>query len=162
MTYSIIGSGHIGSALARQFARKGTDVAIANARGPDSLGALGKELGQHIIPQTLEAALKADMVILATPFSAVPVIARAGGNWTGKIVIDATNAIDFPAFTPTDLGGRPSSEVVAGDDAKANSEVASLAAKFGFAPITLGKLSEGGLLQQFGGPLTIQNLLKLG
>src|SRR5579863_6085059 len=198
MTYSIIGSGHIGSALARQFVRKGMDVAIANARGPDSLGPLSKEFGQHIIPQTLEAALKADIVILAIPFSAVPDIARAGGNWTGKIVIDATNAIDLPAFTPTDLGGRPSSEVVAeklrgarlvkafntlpaavlamepteggghrvlfisGNDAKANSEVASLAAKFGFAPIILGKLSEGGLLQQFGGPLTIQNLVKLG
>jgi predicted dinucleotide-binding enzyme len=198
MTYSIIGSGNIGSALARQFARKGTDVAIANARGPDSLGALGKELGRHIIPQTLEAALKADMVILATPFSAVAVIARAGGDWKGKIVVDATNAIDFPAFTPTDLGGRPSSEVIAeklrgarlvkafntlpaavlamdpteggghrvlfisGNDAEANTEVAKLAAKFGFAPITLGRLSEGGLLQQFGGPLTIQNLVKLG
>ena len=74
------GSGHIGSALARQFARKGTDVAIANAHGPDSIGPLGKELGQHIIPQTLEAAFKADIVILATPFSAVPVIARAGGQ----------------------------------------------------------------------------------
>ena len=112
MTYSIIGSGNIGSALARQFARKGTDVAIANARGPGSLGPLGKELGRHIIPQTLEAALKADMAILATPFSAVPDIARAGGDWKGKIVVDATNAIDFPAFTSKDLGGRPSTEIV--------------------------------------------------
>jgi predicted dinucleotide-binding enzyme len=198
MTYSIIGSGHIGSALARQFACTGIDVAIANTRGPDSLGRLGKELGHHIIPQSLEAALQADTVILASPFSAVEVIARAVSDWTSKIVIDATNAIDFPAFTPTDLGGRPSSEVVAeklrgarlvkafntlpaavlamdpteggghrvlfisGNDAEANSEVASLAAKFGFAPITLGRLSEGGLLQQFGGPLTIQNLVKLG
>jgi 8-hydroxy-5-deazaflavin:NADPH oxidoreductase len=198
MTYSIIGSGNIGSAIARQFARKGINVAIANTRGPDSLGPLGDKLGHHIIPQTLEAALKADIVILAVPFSAVPVVARAGGDWTSKIVVDATNAIDFPAFTPTDLGGRPSSEVVAeklrgarlvkafntlpaavlaqdpteggghrvlfisGNDAEANSEVASLAAKFGFAPITLGKLSEGGLLQQFGAPLAIQNLVKLG
>jgi 8-hydroxy-5-deazaflavin:NADPH oxidoreductase len=198
MTYSIIGSGNIGSAVARQFARKSISVAIANARGPGSLAALCKELGQHIVPQTLEAALRADTVILAVPFSAVPVIARAGGDWTRKIVIDATNAIDFPAYTPTDLGGRPSSEVVAeklrgarlvkafntlpaavlamdpteggghrvlfisGNDAEANSEVAGLVAKFGFAPIDLGKLSEGGLLQQYGGPLTIQNLLKLG
>ena len=48
------------------------------------------------------------------------------------------------------------------NDAEANSEVASLAAKFGFVPIVLGTLSQGGLLQQFGGPLTIQNLVKLG
>lgn len=197
MTYSIIGSGNIGSAVARQFARKDIDVAIANRRGPESLAPLCKELGRHVTPQTLEAALRADIVILAVPFSAVAAVARAGGDWTGKIVVDATNAIDFPAFTPTDLGGRPSSEVVAeklrgarlvkafntlpaavlaadaieggrhrvlfvsGNDAEANSGVASLAAKFGFAPIVLGKLAAGGLLQQFGGPLAIQNLVKL-
>jgi predicted dinucleotide-binding enzyme len=46
MTYSIIGSGNIGSALARQFARNGIAVAIANPRGPDSLQLLKKELGQ--------------------------------------------------------------------------------------------------------------------
>jgi 8-hydroxy-5-deazaflavin:NADPH oxidoreductase len=50
---------------------------------------------------------------------------------------------------------------ISGNDAEANLEVASLAEKFGFAPIILGKLAEGGLLQQFGGPLTIQNLVKL-
>jgi hypothetical protein len=197
MTYSIIGSGNIGSAVARHFARNSINVAISNARGPGSLAALCKELGQHIVPQTLEAALRADTVILAVPFSAVSVIARAGGDWMGKIVIDATNAIDFPAYTPTDLGGRPSSEVVAeklrgarlvkafntlpaailaadaaidgrprvlfisGNDAEANSEVASLAGKFGFAPIILGKLAEAGLLQQYGGPLMNQNLVKL-
>jgi len=198
MSYSIIGSGHIGAAVARQFARKGIDVGIANARGPESIATLSKELGRHVAPRTLEDALSADIVILAVPFSAVPLIARARGDWSGKIVIDATNAIDFPAYTPTDLGGRPSSELVAetlrgarlvkafntlpasiladdptvegrhrvlfisGNDAEANSEVAALAEKFGFAPIILGKLTEGGLLQQYGGPLTIQNLLKLG
>ena len=151
MNYSIIGSGNIGSAVARQFARKSIEVAIANTRGPGSLAALCKELGHHITPQTLEAALRADTVILAAPFSAVSVIARAAGNWMGKTVIDATNAIDFPAYTPTDLGGRPSSEVVA-EHVRGE--------KFGFAPIILGKLAEGGLLQQYGGPLTIQNLVK--
>jgi predicted dinucleotide-binding enzyme len=48
MTYSIIGSGNIGSAIARQFARKGINVVIANTRGPDSLAPLAKELGGHI------------------------------------------------------------------------------------------------------------------
>ena len=32
MTYSIIGSGNIGSAVARQFARQAIDVAIANTQ----------------------------------------------------------------------------------------------------------------------------------
>ena len=198
MTYSIIGSGNIGSALARQFARKGMDVAIANPRGPDSLQLLKKELGQHIVPQTIEAALSANTVILAAPFTAVREIAGNSRNWKGKIVIDATNAIDFPSYAPTDLGGRPSSELVAeqlrgvrlvkafntlpaailaadpadghgrrvifvsGNDVEANAEVVDLVEKLGFAPILLGKLTEGGLLQQYGGPLMIQNLIKMG
>jgi 8-hydroxy-5-deazaflavin:NADPH oxidoreductase len=62
--------------------------------------------GQRVIPQTLEAALRADIVILAVPFSAVADIAHAESDWMGRIVIDATNAINFPAYTPTDLGGR--------------------------------------------------------
>jgi predicted dinucleotide-binding enzyme len=198
MSYSIIGSGNIGTALARQFARKGITVAIANARGPDSLQILEKELGQHMVPQTVEAALTATVVILAVPFTAVAAIARTSRDWAGKIVVDATNAIDFPSYAPTDLDGRPSSEIVAGqlpgarivkafntlpaavlasdpseghghrvifisgNDTEANAEVTALAEKLGFAPIALGKLAEGGLLQQYGGPLMIQNLIKMG
>jgi predicted dinucleotide-binding enzyme len=197
MTYSIIGSGNIGTAVARQFARKGIEIAIANTRGVDSLLPLAKELGRQIVPQTLELALSADTVILAAPFSAIPGIERSGRDWQGKIVVDATNAIDFPAYTPADLGGRPSSEIVAeqlpgarlvkafntlpaavlaadpiesrgqrvlfisGNDAEANSLVAVLIEKLGFAPITLGRLAEGGLLQQYGGPLMLQNLMKV-
>src|ERR1700722_6666470 len=189
MTYSIIGSGNIGSALARQFARNGIAVAIANLRGPDTLQLLKKELGQHIVPQTIESALTANTVILAAPFTAVAAIARKSGDWKRKIVVDATNAIDFPSYAPTDLGGRPSSELVAeqlrgarvvkafnslpapilaadpaeghgrrvifvsGNDAEANAEVAGLVEKLGFAPIVLGNLTEGGLLQQYGGPV---------
>jgi 8-hydroxy-5-deazaflavin:NADPH oxidoreductase len=44
MTYAIIGSGAIGSALARQFARSNINVLIANSRGPDSLTGLVAEL----------------------------------------------------------------------------------------------------------------------
>jgi len=198
MTYSIIGSGNIGSAVARQFARKRINVVIANTRGPDSLAPLAKELGSHVTPQTIQSAVKADIVILAAPFTAIDVIARSSSDWNGKIVVDATNAIDFPAFTPTDLGGKPSSAVVAqklpgarlvkafntlpaavlaseptqdggrrvvflsGDDTEANAKIASLVEQLGFAPINLGKIDAGGLLQQFGGPLALQNLVKVG
>jgi hypothetical protein len=34
-----------------------------------------------------------------------------------------------------------------------------LATLLGFSPITLGRLEEGGLLQQFGGPLTMHSLI---
>jgi predicted dinucleotide-binding enzyme len=33
-------------------------------------------------------------------------------NWSGRTVIDPTNAIKFPDFTPADLGGKFSSSIV--------------------------------------------------
>jgi predicted dinucleotide-binding enzyme len=196
MTYAIIGSGAIGSALARQFARSNIDVLIANSRGPDSLAGLVAELGSHVTPTALPEAMEADTVILAVPFSAVADAVQTSAQRNGRIVVDATNAIDFPAFTPKDLGGRPSTAVIAemvpgarvvkafntlpaavlasdptqdggrrvlfvsGNDAGANADIASLIERLGFAAITLGELSHGGLLQQFGAPLVAQNLTK--
>jgi len=109
MNYAIIGSGKIGTALARTFARKGISVAIANTRGPDSLAPLAKEIGETIIPQTLQDALKADLVILAVPFRAYQDVAQAANDWNGKIVIDAMNAW---GVLPEELNGLLSSEVV--------------------------------------------------
>jgi predicted dinucleotide-binding enzyme len=196
MTYSIIGSGLIGTAIARHFSRTGLDILIANRRGVDSLGDLAHDLGPHIKPVPLTVALAADMVFLALPYDAIGEATRAVTDWKGKIIVDATNAIDFPAFTPRDLSGRPSSDIVAsslkgarlvkafntlpaailakdpteapgrrvlfvsGNDNAANAQVASLIQKLGFAPIVLGKVAEGGRLQQFGGPLVAQNFIK--
>jgi hypothetical protein len=36
-------------------------------------------------------AAGADLVVLAVPFVAVPDVAAAVGNWTGRTVVDATN-----------------------------------------------------------------------
>ena len=44
-SYSIIGSGAIGSALAGHFASKGIEVLLANNRGPASLEDLVRKLG---------------------------------------------------------------------------------------------------------------------
>lgn len=195
MTYAILGSGNIGKAIAGQFARKQINVLVANERGPESLAPLVAELGSSIVAAPVKDALLADVVILAIPFTAVPGATR-GVSWGNRIVVDATNAIDFPAFTPTDLGGRPSSEVIAdavpgarvvkafntlpaevlardpaegtsrrvlwvsSNDAPASAEIAELIERLGFFAIQLGKLNEGGLLQQFAGPLTVHSLLK--
>ena len=198
MTYAIIGSGAIGTALARQFARKSIPVKIANSRGPASIAPLASELGASIRPADLSEALAADIVILAVPFASVGETVKSARPWKGRIVIDATNAINFTDFSPADLGGRLSSEIVAeavpgarlvkafntlpaalladapdgptgrrtvflsSDDATAAKAVEGLAESLGFAPIALGKLAEGGRLQQFGGALMVQNLIKQG
>jgi predicted dinucleotide-binding enzyme len=110
MTYSIIGSGNVGSALARQFARNGIAVGVANSRGPTSVEALERELAGYVTALSLQDAVKADVVILAIPFSAHKAVARAGAPWTDKIVVDAMNTYGVP---PEDLNSLPSSLVVA-------------------------------------------------
>ncbi len=110
MNYSIIGSGKVGTALARQFARNGIPVGVANTRDPITLSALVSELGDTVIAQTIDQALTADVVILAIPFNAHRDIGRKLAYWNGKIVIDAMNTYGVP---PEELGDQLSSDIVA-------------------------------------------------
>ncbi|MBZ9844047.1 NADPH-dependent F420 reductase [Mesorhizobium sp. CA5] len=201
MTYAIIGSGAIGHAIATQFARQGIDVMVANSRGPSSLAEMARALGPNMRPATIGDAAHADVVILAIPFGAIPAFvvnaSAAGANWNNRVVIDASNAVDFPSFKPADLGGRLSTEIVAkafpgarvvkafntvpaakleappaqaggrrvvalsGDDGSARSQVATLIERLGYAALDLGTLRQASHLQQFGGTLVAQDLIKL-
>jgi predicted dinucleotide-binding enzyme len=113
MTYAIIGSGAIGSALLTHFSAKGIAAKVANSRGAASLDATATKFGGTVVPTDIADALAQDIVILALPFTAVPDLAKLRKDWTGTIVVDATNAIQFPDFRPADLGGRLSSDIVA-------------------------------------------------
>ena len=195
MSIAIIGSGAIGRALATRFARKGMAVSMTT-RGESSAADLARELSPHVTTTSVREGLQADIVLLAVPFPAIRDLGSLASAWGDRIVVDATNAIDFPNFTPTDLGGRPSTQIVgellraprvvkafntlpaallaaepevsggrrvlflSGDDASANAQVAALIEKMGFAAVDVGKLAEGGRLQQFGGVLTIKNLVQ--
>jgi 8-hydroxy-5-deazaflavin:NADPH oxidoreductase len=196
MNYAIIGSGNIGSALARQFARSGIAVWVANAKGPERVAPLADELGSSIVPVELSEALRADVVVLAIPFDAVKGLVEQVDDWGGRIIVDPTNAIDYADFSPADLGGRPSSDLVgewavnarvvkafghtwakvlardpsdgrggrrvlfvSGNQPDANAEIAELVEQLGFQPIDLGRNDQGGVLQQFGGPLTTRSLI---
>ena len=181
MSYAIIGTGKIGQALAKAFDRKGIEVAFASRRSPAELAPIAKAIGPTIVPKSLQDAFTAEVVLLAVPFATYKDIAKAGGNWQGKIVIDAMNAY---GVAPEDLGGLPSSAAVAqalsgarlvkafnhlpaetlgkdpnveggkrvlflsSDDEGASAQVAELFEKLDFAPVSLGKLAEGGLLVQ--------------
>ena len=114
-SFSIIGSGAIGSALAGHFASKGIEVLLANNRGPASLEDLVRKLGPKVRAATVKDAAKADIVILAVPWLAHADAVAGLAPWGGRIVIDAMNAgfISPEGLRPFDLGGRPSSQVVA-------------------------------------------------
>jgi hypothetical protein len=109
MKYVIIGSGQIGTALARIFARKNVEVGIANSRGPETLESFAKEVGSSVRPVSMEEAHRAEIIFLAVPFTSHKEIAEKFEQWNGKILVDVTNAL---RVAPQALGGRLSSEIV--------------------------------------------------
>ena len=110
MSYSIIGFGKIGHALAKAFARRGIEVSVATTRDPQNFASAAAAIGPEIIPTTLAEAVKANIIFLAVRFESHPDVAKALPNWKGKTIVDVTNAYGVP---PEKLGGQPSSKVVA-------------------------------------------------
>jgi len=103
----IIGAGRIGQAMARTALRSGRTAVISNSRGPQTLTSVVETLGDGVSAGTVEQASAADLVVLAVPWGNVR-DAVQGLEWSGQVMIDATNDFD-----PSDLNGRTSSEVVA-------------------------------------------------
>jgi len=89
-TIGLIGSGNIGSTVARLAVAAGHDVVLSNRRGPDSLADLVAELGPRARAATpQEAAAAGDIVVVTIPLKSyrdVPV-----EPLRGKVVIDTNN-----------------------------------------------------------------------
>jgi 8-hydroxy-5-deazaflavin:NADPH oxidoreductase len=89
-TIAILGSGHVGSNLAKAAIAHGYDVVLSNTGSPDSLAALVAELGPKARAATpAEAAAAGDLAIVAIPIGTidqVPVQPLAG-----KVVIATVN-----------------------------------------------------------------------
>ena len=89
-TLGIIGSGHIGSAVARLAVGAGMNVVIANSRGPETLQELVTELGPLAQAGTVaEAAERGDAVVLSIPLKAVPDL--PAGLLSEALVLDTSN-----------------------------------------------------------------------
>jgi len=89
-TIGLIGSGHIGSTVARLAVAGGDDVVLSNSRGPETLRELVDELGAAARAATsAEAAAAGDIVVVTIPlksYQQVPV-----EPLRGKVVIDTNN-----------------------------------------------------------------------
>jgi predicted dinucleotide-binding enzyme len=86
----IIGTGMIGSALARLSVRAGYRVVLSNSKGPASLTDLVGELGSLAFAATVnEAAAKGDIVIATIPIGLYENLPAE--TLKGKIVIDTMN-----------------------------------------------------------------------
>ena len=95
---AIIGTGNVGAALARTFARHGRPAVIANTRGPDSFRELAQEVEPWVRATALDDALDADVLVLAIPFLATETLGARKSSWRGQIVVDATNAFPGARF----------------------------------------------------------------
>lgn len=89
-TIGLIGSGNIGSTVARLAVDAGHDVVLSNSRGPETLADLVEELGPRARAATAaKAAEAADVAVVTVPLKAyrqVPV-----EPLRGKVVIDTNN-----------------------------------------------------------------------
>jgi 8-hydroxy-5-deazaflavin:NADPH oxidoreductase len=128
MSIGIIGSGALGSNVARMFAKRGIEATITNRRGPASLAPLIAEVGSSIRAGTIEEAASAGIVLVAIRWVDLEKVLGRLPAWNGRIVVDATNPVEFldpnsaDAKDPSnplaaygikviDLGGKHSSQV---------------------------------------------------
>lgn len=92
MKIGIIGAGGMGRVLARNLARLGHDVLIANSRGPESLTALAAEIDATPV-SVVDAVKNVDIVFLAIPTKSVADLPRGlfADMADSFIVIDVGN-----------------------------------------------------------------------
>jgi len=190
-TVGIIGAGRIGQTISRIALRAGRTVVISNSRGPDSLTSVVEELGDGVTAGTVKDAVAADTVVLAVMWPDVPKAVEGlewegrllidptndfdpsdlDGRTSSEIVAELvaparvvkagnTYGADVLASDPEAAGGRRVI-FVSGDDADAKAEVSALFENAGFSTIDLGALRSGGAMQQFRGPLSGVNLIRL-
>lgn len=107
LQYAIVGTGSIGGVLAQRFSDHQIPAFVANTRGPETIDVT--ELSTSITPVTLDTALEADVIILAIPFLQVREVGRRRTDWSGKIMVDTTNAFLVPDSEKI-LGGRLSTD----------------------------------------------------
>ena len=93
MNIAIIGTGNVGGALAYNWSKKGHCIHLGvqdvhNFKGKELL----KNENTHVF-SIHEAAAKSEVVLIATPPTAIFSIVEQMGDVSGKVIIDATNNI---------------------------------------------------------------------
>lgn len=122
MKIAIIGAGNVGGSLGKAWAKAGHYI-IFGVRDPGKgktqppIAEIGA--GASTVATVPDAARSADIIVLATPWPAVPDAIRAMGDIRGKILIDCTN--------PLSLNGDGSLSLSLGSTTSGAEEVEKLA-----------------------------------
>jgi hypothetical protein len=98
--------------------------------------------GERVSAGAMAEALSADIVVLSVTWDNLDAVLAGALPWGGRIVIDATNPIINPGFKVAELGGKASSEVVAGKVPGAR--LVKAGNTFAAASLAQGALVEGG------------------
>ena len=111
MKFAIIGSGNVGTAIARGVTGAGHDVVVADP-SQDGLTAIAEQAPVQTTTSNREAVTGADVVVLAVPFDAVAALAaELRDDLTDKIVIDVTNPL-APDLSGLATNGTSAAELV--------------------------------------------------
>jgi predicted dinucleotide-binding enzyme len=90
MQIGIVGTGHIGGTLAKLFVDAGHEVAVANSRGPETLGGLVEQLGAGARAVSAGEAMRfGEVVVVSVPFGRHRELPADGV--AGKVVVDTNN-----------------------------------------------------------------------
>ncbi|MDU0200848.1 NADPH-dependent F420 reductase [Paenibacillus sp. MAH-36] len=112
MKFGFIGAGVVAQTLAKHLLLHGHEVMLSNSRGPETLWELVSSLGAGAKSGTPSEAAEQDYVILSVGWSQVPAALSMVPDWTGRVIIDATNRFDN-MDSLGDLSEVNSSEIVA-------------------------------------------------
>jgi predicted dinucleotide-binding enzyme len=102
MKVGILGSGDVGKSFARGFGALGHEVKIGS-RSPEKLQEFVSGEGERVSAGTFEEAARfGDLIVLATLGSATDEAINLAGksNFDHKVIIDATNPLDFSTGAP--------------------------------------------------------------
>lgn len=94
MNIAIIGSGNVGGALAQQWVKAGHTVLIG-AQFPlsDKNIKLATQIGEERFAAIESAVKQCEVILIATPPTAILEVLEQMGDVTGKVIIDATNSV---------------------------------------------------------------------
>lgn len=178
MQIGILGTGSVGGNLGQAFAAAGHRVKFGS-RSPDSdkVQRLVASIGEQASAGTNEEALAfGELVVIALPWSVVEKTLPGLGDWSGKIVVDATNrlipgqpdqsaaeivaglvpgaavvkafnTIGAEHFVDPIIDGQAVSMFICSDDAQAKSTVGELVTALGFDLVDAGPLANARLLE---------------
>lgn len=112
MKIGVIGTGNMGSGLAKAFAAAGHDVFVGS-RDPQK----GKEVGSQVGASGgsyQEASAHGDAVLFAVPWWGVDDVLASAGDLSGKILIDCTNPYTDDSYTKVvELPGSSAAQEIA-------------------------------------------------